>query len=803
MSNLNDSLSKESKYFLNLPYHLAQANQTDDLLHLLTEFIFLEYKISTLSLQQLVEDYIFANNLGLNISEDDHKILQLIRQILQQSSHVIAKDKTQLPEQLFGRLVYQNSHLIRKLLDQAKASKQNSWLRPLEPSLISSKGALIRVLEGHTQMIIDCSLSDDGKMGVSVSRDRTLRVWNLEKGACTNILVGHHGEIKSCSLSGDGKIVLSASDDTTLRLWDTETGDCLFILIGHTDRVTSCSLSSDGKVALSTSDDSTARVWNVKTGECLLIFDEHTDRVTCCDLSSDGKKALSGSYDQTLKLWDTETGECLSSVENKLGAFIYCSLSGDKHLALSISDVMILENNPENTQSFNAYTFPGEVNNDSSIIKDIDLNELPDDQQEYLNQYLLHIIEESGLSVDMLKENHLVKLWDLDKAECIYVFEEDNFTTRCKLTEDGKVALSSTMGGGKIKFWDTKTGECLSNLSTASTFVSACTINRQGTFAFSASDNLDLRLWDVEINVKSNEQFPADLGELIGGCKYNHDGTKAFSISTGGIIQIWEIQTRICIKEFKISSEIGGILITCSFSSLLESILISTVNDMNRNLYLIDINSGECLLFLDYHTSAISDFAISEDGQIAISCSEDSFYFANIEEKKYMLLDGYTENLGKILSCDLNRNGSIIISAYSKAILVIRNLIEDSFLEIDTKHSDEILKCIISPDGVIAASTSKDGFLKIWNTITGKCLCNLAVQSDLRQFDISNNNEFVLYSKDRNTLQVTRISDSKLIGKFIFDSWISEIAFSPDSTQIMVGDYSGCIHFLQLESVVL
>jgi WD40 repeat protein len=802
MSSFNDSLSKESKYFLNLPYHLAQANQIDDLFSLLTEFIFLEHKISTLSLQQLVEDYIFANQLGLGISEDNRKILQFIQQILQQSSHVISKDKTQFSEQLFGRIIHQDIHPIKELLEQAKFNKQNSWLRPIKPSLVSSKEALIRVLEGHTQMIIDCSLSDDGKKGISASRDRTLRIWNLEIGSCVHILIGHDGDIKSCSLSGDGKVALSASDDTTLRLWDAETGKCLSILTGHTDTVTSCSLSADGKIALSASDDCSARIWNVETGKCLLVFDQHIDRITCCDLSSDGKSALSGSYDQTLKLWDTETGECLSSVENNLGTFTRCSLSGDKCLALSISDVMILENTNNNSQEINISSFTGEIKNDSSIINNLDLNELPDDQKEYLDQYLSHILEASGLSVDMLRENCLVRLWDLVKGECICVFEEDIFTTRCKLTEDGKIALSSTISGGKVKLWDTATGKCVSSFSTASTFVSACTINRMGTFAFSASDNIDLRLWNIEQNTNSNEQLSPDLGELIGGCKYNHNGKRAFSISSGGIIQIWDSQTGTCLKKLKISNKIAGILIECSFSSVAESILICTVNDMRRNLYLVDINSGECLLVLNHHISSISDFDFSENGETAVSCSEDKLYLVNIDNRTCTLLDSCLENSGRILFCSLNKNGTIIVSVYDNGILLVRNLKEEFFFEIDTKHIDKIVSCVLSSSGIIAATISKDGVLNVWSIITGELLLALTIESDLYHCVISDDNKMVLYSQSRETLQIIRISNGELIGKFIFDSWISGLAFSPDSKQVMVGDYAGRIHFLELEPVV-
>lgn len=801
MSNFDDLILEDEEYVLNLPSHLVDAGMTDDLGLILTDFDFVDYKIIASEVQLLIEDYDLSIKSPSSFSENQIESLQLLQQVLQQSSRILQQDKTQLVEQLFGRLSPQKNPYLETLLIQAKASKATSWLCPIKPSLTSSQGALIRILEGHTQMITDCALSDDGKIGLSCSRDCTLRVWNLEKGTCEHILMGHNSQINACSLSGDGKIALSASDDQTLRLWDTKTGNCLHILNEHIDKITDCTVSKDSKIALSSSDDGTLRVWDVKTGECLLTFDEHTDRVTCCDLSSDGKKALSGSYDQTLRLWDTETGECLSIVENELGAFTCCSLSGDGHLALTISDVMILEDDPDAPNEIVISSFSGKVNDDPSSVKFADFNDLSDEQKEDWSEYMSYMLESSGLSIDMLKENFGVRLWDLEKRQCIYIFEEESFTTKCKLTEDGTIALSSTTGGGKIKVWNTVTGEYISSLSTSSTHVSALAINKRSEFALSASDNGDIRLWNVEQTINTNtENLSSSKGELISGCGYNQGGNRAFSISLSGMIETWNTQIGSSVKKIGINITfcLGALII-----STLEIGLIRIVDDMLHNLYLIDLNSGECLLVFNEHSSQISDCATSDNGKIVISASKNELHLIGIknQEYRYMVLEEYSETTEKLVSCDLNEDGLIILTAYDNGILRIRDLRKKSLIEIESKHTDEIAKCVISRNGLIAVSSSKDKTLKIWNTITGDCIDTLIIDSDLHHCIISNDSQLLLYSQTRDTIQIVNVHNGQKIGKFTFDSWVSALAFSPDSTQIMVGDYSGCVHFLQLEGL--
>ena len=57
------------------------------------------------------------------------------------------------------------------------------------------------VLKGHTREIIDVKISGDGRRVVSLSRDRTLRAWDLETGRATRALVSQDDERALASLN--------------------------------------------------------------------------------------------------------------------------------------------------------------------------------------------------------------------------------------------------------------------------------------------------------------------------------------------------------------------------------------------------------------------------------------------------------------------------------------------------------------------------------------------------------------------------------------------------------------------------
>jgi WD40 repeat protein/serine/threonine protein kinase len=197
------------------------------------------------------------------------------------------------------------------------------------------RGWQVRTFEGHTNAVPSVSLSEDGRLALSGSKDKTMRLWEVETGRCLRTFQGHTDIVWSVCLSGDGRLAQSGSFDHTVRLWEVATGRCLRTFQGHTDPVTSVSLSGDGCWALSGSGDQTVRLWDAETGRCLRTFQGHTHTVASVSLSGDGRWALSGSSDNTMRLWEVATGRCLRTFQGHTGSVQSVNLSGDGRWALS------------------------------------------------------------------------------------------------------------------------------------------------------------------------------------------------------------------------------------------------------------------------------------------------------------------------------------------------------------------------------------------------------------------------------------------------------------------------------------
>lgn len=256
------------------------------------------------------------------------------------------------------------------------------WVRAGARARIKAYGGgwLRRIFDGHTDQVTCGLFSPDGQFTLSGSKDKTLRLWDVNTGICVRTFEGHQDTVQSAAYSPDGHTALSGSDDKTCRLWNVATGQCLRTFEGHQERVRSVAFSPDNRFVLSASGDSTLRVWDITngkclrthpcepygfysvlfspigyfacspddpstfvlldaaTGQCLRTYAGHKWGVWSVALSANSCLVLSGSADKTLRLWDVATGQCVRTFKGHQELVCSVAFSPDSRFALSGSD---------------------------------------------------------------------------------------------------------------------------------------------------------------------------------------------------------------------------------------------------------------------------------------------------------------------------------------------------------------------------------------------------------------------------------------------------------------------------------
>lgn len=167
------------------------------------------------------------------------------------------------------------------------------------------------------QVTISLSLEDTAAHSLAITDGlivtgcyRKIKVWRVSCQAGlpvdTQLLhsfTGHSHIVRSLAVSADGKILISGSRDKTIKIWQLETGELIRTLTGHTEGVFAIALSPDGQIIASGSADKTIKLWHVETGELLATFTGHTHTVTALAFTTSGEILVSGSLDKTIKIW--------------------------------------------------------------------------------------------------------------------------------------------------------------------------------------------------------------------------------------------------------------------------------------------------------------------------------------------------------------------------------------------------------------------------------------------------------------------------------------------------------------------
>ena len=155
-----------------------------------------------------------------------------------------------------------------------------------------------------------------------------IKLLDLSSGQLLGLLRGHTGTISSLAFSDDGRWLASGGFDENVKVWDlqgqpddwrkSEDGTLNLpcqTLQGHTENV--CGLafvpqSDQSSTLFSGSFDKTIRLWQRNSSgswETKHILTNHTAEVRFLSVSPDGKLLASSSYDRTVRLWDAHNGE--------------------------------------------------------------------------------------------------------------------------------------------------------------------------------------------------------------------------------------------------------------------------------------------------------------------------------------------------------------------------------------------------------------------------------------------------------------------------------------------------------------
>ncbi|MFN6568517.1 NB-ARC domain-containing protein [Dendronalium sp. ChiSLP03b] len=732
------TLTNDGYIFQQLAVHLLAGGQGTELQRLLFDFRWLEAKLEHININALIADYDL-------LPHDEN--LQLVQGALRLSAHILAKDKTQLVEQLWGRMHCFKVPEIQTLLEQAQQNK-TTWLRLLTPSLSLPGGRLLRTLIGHNHVITAVAVTPDGKHLISGSFDGVLKIWNLSTGEEVCTLTAHNGSVdldeeynvdlddldeeynyivNAVTVTPDGKHLISGSQDNTLKIWNLETWEKVCTLYGHSSSVNAVAVTLDSKHLISGSSDNTLKIWNLETAEEVCTLTGHSHWVTAVTVTLDGKQLISGSWDGTIKIWNLETAEEV------------CTLTGH---STWVSSIVITSDRK-------------------------------------------HLISGSW--------DDTIKIWNLETAEevCTLTGHSD-WITSVAITPDSKYLISGS-SDKTLKIWNLETAGEVCTLTGHSEDVKAVAVTPDGKYVISGSSDKTLKIWKL----KAAEEVCTFTGhnEYVNTVVITPDNKYVISGSSDKTLKIWNLETveELCTLTGH-SSSVDPVTVTPDSKYVISGSFDNTLKVWN-------VETAEEVCTFTGHSGYVRAVAVTPDGKYVISGSNDyTLKVWNLKiRKKLFTLTGHKASVHAVA---VTPDGKYVISGSSDNILIVWNLKTRKKLFTLTGHSDSVEAVAVSSDGKHVISGSRDNTLKVWNLETAKEVFTLTGHSDIVwNVTFTPNDRYVISASSDNTLKVWNLQTRKVIASFIGESDMRCCAVAPDGVLIIAGEASGRIHFLRLEGV--
>ncbi|GIY81455.1 vegetative incompatibility protein HET-E-1 [Caerostris extrusa] len=222
-----------------------------------------------------------------------------------------------------------------------------------------NSGELHASLKGHSASVTCVAFSPNGLFAVSGSEDATLKVWGLTLGLIVSTFQEHQSKVMAVAVTCDSRRVLSVDSQGQHRLWQADTGtqlvvctkpshnvavhaNMVFAVGGKndcSDAITCYTVTYDCQTIVTGSNDMSLKVWEVGSGKLTQVLVGHESMVTCAACAPlSPSLVVSGSADCNLIVWDLTTGNDNFTLRGHTETVTHVKLTLDGTLAISASD---------------------------------------------------------------------------------------------------------------------------------------------------------------------------------------------------------------------------------------------------------------------------------------------------------------------------------------------------------------------------------------------------------------------------------------------------------------------------------
>ena len=220
-----------------------------------------------------------------------------------------------------GQIVWSLSRGLEEVTNRAVFSPDERWYVTANSDgmiwLFSTGSVESYSLSGHADQVHSVAYAPNGRLLVSASADRTVRVWNMADRREQMVLPGHTGTVYQAVFNPNSTRIASASQDGTVRVWDISAAGKRELWTLDVPDINSVTYTSaqGGRLAAGVWAEGIT-VWDANTRQVIYQIPSQGFHFYHVRYSPDGNM-LAGIYQNAYYLWDAADGRLLRELPER------------------------------------------------------------------------------------------------------------------------------------------------------------------------------------------------------------------------------------------------------------------------------------------------------------------------------------------------------------------------------------------------------------------------------------------------------------------------------------------------------
>jgi WD40 repeat protein len=637
----------------------------------------------------------------------------------------------------FSRLIHFSVALLFAALAQAAPPHLDCHGDPL-PAGATARMGTTRLRHGDA--VCHVVYSPDGQFLASLSRDRTVRIWEAKTSRQIHLIQEKDVDYYAVAWAPDSMTLAVAGGDTF----------------------------HGGKAGI--------RIFDVKTGHETKCLDGHNQPAYCLAYSSDGNTLISVSHEQVLS-WDMARAEKQS--EWKLGSTATLAVSPDR-TTLAWVDAEAEDKMVHLAHAADGKELPGFAGHTFRIVS--------------------VAFSPNGKYLASGNPDEPIILWDAKTHAVVRRFEHREGGLKLRFSADS-TKLASACADGTVCLWDVETGLALPELAGYLGSVNCLAFTPDGNnLALAGADSQIIHVWEVRTG-KPVEAAPGHSGK-IQALAYSPDG-KLLASAGGGwraddrAIALWETATGKLVRKF-----VGHVDKIYGLQFSPDGKRLISAGEKDDTFRIWDVATGKELPH--WRRKSVKGQGREENSEeirvTAVAWSRDGKWVASAHDNGQVVLWDATKGVQLLVykgheaavhSLAFSPDSKWLLSGGVDRAVHLWNCASGKLIR-NFEDAGDTIKCVaFSPDGRVVAASAGDyeGSVHLWDAEIGRSLGRLnAPHARIHQIAFSPDGRLLTGTGPDNTLCLWEVATRAVRSQFPgHPQGELAVAFAPDGRTVATG----------------